>query len=299
MRPRASSVSRWPRTRGVSLCVLALSSAAGTAHAQSAEEQARAAFSAGLEAEKAGKKDEACAQFERSLALVRELGPLVRVARCQAERGQIGAALGSYRELGERLPAGAPERAEAEGQVAALERRQAHLTLEIDGDAPRRIALDGAPLVPPVRDLAIDPGKHELRVEHAAGARTLTVELAEGARRVVRLAPPKEAGGAFPRAVGIGGFVTLGVGALGLAGAITTGVLALDKESAYDACTTGCQPLADEGETLLVANSVLWGVAIAGLGAGGAMILFDGVTADGTQTALLLGPQGIRLGLSF
>lgn len=285
------------------LFAAALLAQAAPSWAQTAEEQARAAFAEGVAAEKDGRGEDACAAYARSLGFVRELGPLTKVARCHEARGELDAARAAFRELVQRLPKDAPERPDAERASAEIELRMPRVSLRFGAPEPASILIDGRKISSPYVGLSLDPGEHEVVFERAGKSLRRQLSLVERQRGEVDLSGRPSAPDAaprFPSGLGIGGFVSGGVGLAALAGAIATGVLSLDKEAAYDACTGGCQALADEGDMLLVANGVLWGVTIAGLGTGLTLVLVDALSGSSEpRTALTIGPSGASLRVRF
>jgi hypothetical protein len=130
--------------------------------------------------------------------------------------------------------------------------------------------------------------------------------------------PPPETGSEPPRATGPAdaaneppangpdrtlAYVSLGVGAVGLVAAGVTGVLVLDKKSTVEAACPekACSSqegydAAESGQSLLLVNTVAWGVGVLGLGLG--TVLFLTAEPAPTRTAKVapyVGPTGAGL----
>lgn len=281
---------------------LALALVPGLARAQSAEEQARSAFEAGAREEAAGRTAEACALYAKSLKLVRELGPLRKVARCDADAGRVVEAKAELEELIERLPKDDPEAATLGQELRAVSARIGTIKIEAKPSASvARVRLDGETVESLGEPRPANPGEHRLLVERRDGSTdAFDVTVPEGKPLVFEVPPqpPRRqspAAPSGPSGLWIGGWISVGIGAAALVGAAVTGGLVLAKDSDYEACQTGCEDLQSEGNTLLVANGVLWGVGIVGAGVGATLLIVDAVTAGEQQGAT----ASVELGFPF
>lgn len=293
---------------------------ATSAWAQSTpEEAARKLFDEGLAAEGAGDKARACEKFRASLQMQRELGPLEKVKDCDAKEGKILSAKLNLNELILRWPTPGPELDAMRKEVGRLDTRLGRLTFTVRKGAAAgiRLRLDGAEVPLPSTSLEVDPGKHEMLVDGPGGILEKTeLVVGEGERKMVEVPrakaeepikkvelppPPPPATGLG--GLGIGGLVIGGVGVLGFVGAGVTGGLVLSKKSDFDSCveTPGCSArgaLADEGDTLLIANAVTWAVGIAGVGLGATLLIVDLASSpSGARVEASLGPglSGVRV----
>ncbi|MFO0552890.1 MAG: hypothetical protein U0271_31165 [Polyangiaceae bacterium] len=229
---------------------------------QSAEGRARAAFEQGLAAERAGDAAGACARFEESLSLVRELGPLGKVAECDAAHGDLVAAIAKLEELASRMSADS-ERARVTARRDELRARVAHLTLRVAPDV--RVRLDGREWTASQPD-SQNPGSHVVEVVAPparwtdSGSPSRAVRHGYSAATQGRRGSPS--GGPSPLL--IGGVVL---------GARWAGVSArrgdrhrrrrpVQKRRLRQLRARLRRPPKSEGDTLLVANAVTWGATV-------------------------------------
>jgi hypothetical protein len=277
------------------------------ARAGGAEDEARKLFEEGSAAEKRGQAAEACAKFRQSLGLVREVGPLLKAKDCDLREGKLVSAEASLRELIARWPEPGPELEALKTELATVEKRVPRLTLKLRDGAPGvSVRLDGAAVDFPADGRAVDPGKHELSIEVPdRPIERIVIELADGERKTIELPsrapdpvkpppPPPEASSGLG-ALGIVGIVVGALGVGGFVGAGVTGKLVLDKHDEFESArcspdqtppaAPGCAALAEEGDTLLVANGVLWGVGIAGVAVGATLLIVDLVGSSNEPTA--------------
>src|SRR5262245_19238484 len=118
MRTFAPSTSRFFGS-ALAGCLAVL--AAGPAHAGDAEERrAETLFREGREALARGDNTTACAKFAESVRHTRRPGPLLNLAQCDEQRGDIVAALQRWSEGLALLPAGDERAAVARAHVDAL-----------------------------------------------------------------------------------------------------------------------------------------------------------------------------------
>ncbi len=300
---------------------LALVCGPSVASAQtSTEDGARRLFDQGVAREQEGKHGEACKSFRESLALVRELGPLMKVKSCDAREGKVLSARAHLKELIQRWPDQGAELSGLKIELAAIDKRVARIRVELSpgAAAPTRVEIDGRALTLPAADVELDPGTHELLIEQPnRPVQRQTVTLADGEARTLAVgavelaaqtppAPParrvEESSGGLG-GLGIGGIIAGGVGVLGFVGAGVTGGMVLAKESEFEDCSssTSCTEIADQGNTLLVANGVLWGLGIAGVGLGATLLIVDLATDEGSGTKLeaSFGPGRAAIAVEF
>lgn len=299
------------------LLALALIAPAAAARAGSAEDDARAVFQEGLDAEKSGDPSTACSKFRVSLSLIHELGPIKKVKECDVRDGKLVAARDKVKELIAKWPQEDELLAGFREELTALEARLAHLDVAIAKSVPAgaKVRIDGQPVEAPASGVELDPGEHELLLEVPGEplART-NVALAEGERRTVTLElparPPPVGPGPKPhaalRALGVAGIVLAALGVSGIAVGVVTSPLVLSKKDEHDAClrnTPGaCGDLATEGNTLLLVNGAGYvaGIALATLG--GTLLVVDLATrssGEAETAALRLGPLGATLSIPF
>lgn len=268
------------------------------------KERAERLFVEGRAALDRGNHPEACAKFESSLALAEKANTLFNVAQCEERAGRLVVALQRWNR-GIALIGDDAERAAAPRERAeALDKRLPRITIALAGNVPpgTRVRADGVLLESSAlaAPLLLDPGEHRL-VVHSPGRRDqrVHVQLAEGERKEIVVVPgPLDPGPAvqengektlpppLPRVETDGrrtaGFVIGGLGIAGLAAAaITGGLLVSRNETIQEHCPEGrCDPegreTIDSSGPLLVANAITWGVGLAGVGVGAALILSSG-----------------------
>lgn len=302
----------------------AVASAPATAVAQSVEEQARRSFEQGLAAEQTGRSVEACESFRKSLGLVREIGPLLKVKDCDVRERKLVSARAALEELIKRWPGQDADLEQLKAELQVVIQRTPRLTVTSAPSAPAgiRVRLDGRSIALPQTELPVDPGDHEILVElPQRPIEGLTITIQESERKSISVPAPPAWNGE-PKPVGprpppaqddglsglaIGGIVAGSVGVLGFVGAAITGALVLGKQSEFEDCQAGtpngCDPVAlkDEGDTLLVANGVLFGVGILGVGLGATLLIVDAVStpSPAAKVELGLGPASAMLRVRF
>lgn len=275
-----------------SIITLLIATCSGVAFADSTDdERARAEelFNEGRAAVKANDYATACPKFEASLKLARRAGTLFNLAQCEEHEGRLVTAVALYKEGIVVLEPGDLRLAPSKQQLAIVEPRLPYLTVKLGSAIPKggRVTLDGREIEKVDVEFAVNPGKHELRVlapKYADGV--LPFEIAESAHETKTVAigarlpepPPPPYVVPTQRIVAI---AALGVGGLGfISAAITGGLLVSTKnqiaqECPRSVCTTAAGYAASlQGKSLLIANTVAWGVGIAGAGAGTFLWLF-------------------------
>jgi hypothetical protein len=276
--------------------------AAPLAHAGGAEDEARRTFEEGLEAERKGQAS-ACGKFRKALELIREVGPLKKVKECDVRDGKLLLARAKLEELVARWPAQDAELEGFKAELAAVRGRIAHVDLALAAGAPpgTKARIDSKPVDVPATSVELDPGEHEILVEvPSKPIERTTVTLGDGENKslTIPLAEPRsteptpptphptEAKGGLG-GLGIAGIVIAGVGVGAFVGAGVTGGMVLSKSDEFDTCNnTHCpdlQTLKSEGDTLLIANGVLFGVGIVGVGLGATLLVIDLATGPSDE----------------
>lgn len=280
--------------------------AAGDPPDQESQEKAQRLFLEGRELLERGNDREACARFEGSLALAERANTLFNVAQCDEKAGRLVAALQRWNR-GIALIGANDERATlARERAAALDRRLPRVTIVLSGQVPpgTRVRADGVLLESASLGAPrpMDPGEHALVVE-APGRidQRVQVQLAEGEQREVIVVPgPADPGrrangpqngdksGPTPPPPGDGdgrrvaGLVVGGLGVAGLiAAGVTGGILVARNDSIQQHCpesrcdAEGRDTIEGSGP-LFIVNAVTWGVGLAGVGAGVALLISAG-----------------------
>jgi len=291
----------------------------GTAFADDTDEerkQAEALFNEGRAAVKAEDYATACPKFEASLKLARRAGTLFNLAQCEEHEGRLVSAVAYYKEGIVVLEPGDPRLAPSKQQLASVEPRLPYLTVTLTSALPTggRVTLDGREVEALDKEFAVNPGKHEIKVlapKYADFA--LTFQIAESAHETKKVhagarlpEPPPPPNPLTPQR--IAAISSLAVGGLGFtAAAITGGLLVstnaqVEKDCQPTVCTTAAGfEASKQGKPLLVANTISWGVGIAGVGAG-LFLLFKGKQEPArTKSAhsLILGPGFVGIEGSF
>ena len=295
---------------------------------------ARAAATEGVRALEQGRYKDALDLCVRAEAIMHAPTHVLLIARAQAKLGHLVEAEEAYLKIEhERLAADAPpafvqaQRAAADEETA-LAPRIPTLTVKLEGGGPpdATVMLDGAPLLAAVIGLArpIDPGAHTLVAKGSTvESKPVALTVAEGSAQTVTLSlePLASAGairpgdaegagtaGASPphdevpgdnAAMRIGGWVGLGVGAIGLvAGTVFVLQNRSNRNDANALCTTaGCPEskradiasLDDKANAAATLAWVSYGVGAAGL-ATGAVLLWLGWNRATPPTAARLLP---------
>jgi hypothetical protein len=268
--------------------------------------QAQALFVEGRASMEKGDYTEACAKFTKSLALVRRAGTLVNLAQCEEKQGKLLVAAKHWKEGIELLPANDERLAASKDRAADLARRIPRVSAKLAGPAPAgaSVTIDGTALSfdELAAGFAVDPGSHTVVLTvPGRPEQRMRVDLAEGQSSVVALAvmeaqaPPTQAprqttdGGGGMR---VAGFALLGVGAAGAVVAGVTGGMLVSKNSEINAacplhvCTPHGRDLINSTGPLKIANAVGWGLGIAGVGVGAALVIVANKKTTVTTTGL-------------
>jgi len=195
-------------------------------------QDAKTLFDEGVAALERGDLEVACPKLRQSYDLSQDLAPLRQLADCEAARGNHVEAVRLYDLF---LAKVTQDEARASAQ-AARDKSVAQLPKSAPFEAP--LPTKNAP--PKEPGIKVEPRPDE----------------------------PSDA-------LWIGGWIAFSVGAGGVVGAAITGGLILQaRDEALESCSnqeerTGCTNLeaAERGRDLFVPNALMWGVAIAGVGA--------------------------------
>ncbi len=281
-----------------------------------AEPTAQALYEEGVRAYGAGDFATACPKFKESFEKDRQPAPLFMSAKCEEKVGHIATALLSFEEV-LRLGGLEPElQAQAAQAVSSLGPRVPRLGLVRGKAPPTAVAkLDGAVFRIDGRPEPIDPGEHELQVTapgHEPRATRFSIREAEQKSVEIEVGAaipgaPKDDGGGPAQEVApdvtplwIGGGVAAGVGVIGFVVAGVTGGLILDACDGDLACPV---PEDQRPDGLVIGNYVGWGVGIAGVLTGGALMIAAGVRAGSGEAAaatslrLTAGPGDVGVAL--
>lgn len=258
-------------------------------------EAGRASFAAGLEAERAGRWDQALRAFQASAEVRVTAAVLFHLGLCHDRLGDPAAALTAFEAAWARAQRdGAADVVRAApGHLARLRPTLGRVTVRGTADAGAVALLDGR-VVAVDAVVAVAPGAH--RAELRAGGqapRSLDFTIAAGAERTIELGPAAAIGGAAvpppaeappasmwttPRVAGVIVGVT---GALSLGGAAVLYAMrgsALDDiraqcGGALESCPEAARGDFDRGRTATVAGNVMLGVGAAGVVGGAALFL--------------------------
>jgi hypothetical protein len=298
--PHASR--RRPWWAGIALASTLSLAALGPASAdEDAKTKAQKLFIEGLADIQKGNVAAGCEKLRESQKLFTAPNTLFNLAKCSEGEGKIAAALEHW-ERGLALIDAKDARAKvANKRIEELDVRVPRLRIVVPmGQKIELVVLDGQELAPTALDepLRVEPGTHAV-VVRAPGRqdRRYDVDLAEKERRQLEVkAGPEQVAQPLPTGTATGtatapvkpppssgsfrrtaGFVVGGVGVAGVVTAGVTGVMYLSTlREAQDKCK-GQDPCSDPSftrlKTLGVTNAISWGVAVAGVGAGLALIL--------------------------
>jgi hypothetical protein len=232
----------------------------------------------------------ACPKFEESLKLARRAGTLFNLAQCEEHEGRLVTAVALYKEGIVVLEPGDPRLGPSKQQLASIEPRLPYLTVKVTGVLPPggRVTLNGREVEALDKEFAVNPGKQILKV--LAPKHTDEVSaffMAEGAHETKTVKagaripdPPPPPNPITPQR--IAAVVSLGVGGLGLLGAAITGGLLVstnarvEKDCPQLVCVTAAGfEASKQGKPLLIANTITWGVGLAGVGTGLVLLFKD------------------------
>ncbi|MBK8258331.1 MAG: hypothetical protein IPK82_37390 [Polyangiaceae bacterium] len=283
------------------------------------EKEAQKLFLEGRDALARGENEIACVKFRGSLALFPVANTRANVAQCDEKEGNWIAALNTWKALLPELPEGDPRRTAALGRIEALEAKIPKLTLTTPPDFPRdaKVTVDGVVVESSkwTNAILLAAGEHSVVVDvPGRKEQRFAVTLSEGEKKNLPIhpapaavptvtvsatappPPPPPAGMSTQRIVGlaVGG---LGIAALIGAG-ITGGMIVGQDGDIQKQCQPGAEPgsklctplgmsLIRDGEPLRLANGVLFGVGLAGLGAGVVLYLTGGSAPKAALTPIV------------
>jgi hypothetical protein len=308
----------------IGLCLLCCASRASAGDAA-----AEALFRAGRQAADQRDWKTACARFEESNRLEPAAGTVFNLAHCREQLGELASAWQRYLEVKDKLEPGDSRLAIVTERIASLEKRLPKLVLENDGSTPGVSVLrDGKEVGAATFGVAlpVDPGKHTV-VVRAPGRQdnVMTVELAEGEQRSLKLEPGAPVDAAkpptesppptapaktreTPSSTRTAGFVIGSVGAAGLVTSLVTGALVLSKKSTVDdECSNKvCSPegvqAGEDGALFSTVSTVAFAVGVVGLGVGTYLVLSSddsGEEQSRLELRALPGQASVTLGGRF
>lgn len=325
------------RMGAVTVCVVGLGSLMmPRAYADEAEErksEAQRLFMAGQAALEKGDNPTACSLMRQSLGLFAVANSLFNVAKCDEADGKLLLALEHWRRGLSLIDPTDKRTPVVQKSIDALEARIPRIQLVIPPKSrPLAVFLDDEEVSEEKLQapIFVEPGKHVF-VVHKAGRKDKRIELLLNEKeRTEVVAEPGESDGSVPAlptasasvtpppppppsgsGLRTGGFVALGVGGVGLIGAITTGAVVLSNRSAIqEACPDGqckgavpddIQTRSDSQKALVPLNGLFWGLGIAGVGAGVAMLVLSSGSGkkapEKAQIVPMIGPNGAGIGL--
>ncbi|MDI3288219.1 hypothetical protein [Polyangium sp. 15x6] len=285
----------------------------GAAYADEKDDKARAQklFVEGRKAIEAGDKATGCAKMRESMGLFAVANTLFNVAQCDEGEGKIAGALEHWERGLALIDAKDPRAKVAKERIGELSPRVPRLRIVVPPGQPvSAVVLDGTELSPTTLSapLYVEPGSHTIVVRSEGRPdRKHELTLAEKERTEFVATPAAPGPAASSSANGVptasatstgggtppppssfrrtAGFIVGGVGVAGLVAAGLTGAVIMAKASTLDDCkAVGCPNNQDDIKTyksLLVPNTVLWGVGLAGVGAGLVLVLTAPSSSEG------------------
>jgi hypothetical protein len=312
------------------LCLLAFSSSAlfwsSLAFAEDAETRtaARDLATQGAQAFEAGDYAQASDFFRRAHELVPAPSIALLQARSLAKLGQLLEAIDIYEQTARfKLPDDAPEAylqavETARNEMEDVRRRLPRLKVVLIGassNEPVQVSMDDKPTPTALLGVErpIDPGQHRLEARVGGQLRaSRELGIVEGQIYQVDLdvrppaPPPAPVVAQAPATENqphswqkTGGYVALGVGALGLGIGTYTGIVALSRKSDLDSvCKPSCPPSSAEDIDSFRANRtvsyVSFGVGIAAAATGVALLVLGKPSAEHVAFRAL--PGGFQIG---
>jgi hypothetical protein len=298
---------------------------ASSAFAEDAEMRtaARDLATQGAQAFEAGEYAQASDFFRRAHELVPAPSIALLQARSLAKLGQLLEAIDIYEQTARvKLPDDAPEAYMQAVQTARSEMEEVHhrlprlkLTLIGVSNEPVQVSMDDKPTPQALLGVErpINPGQHRIEARVAGQLRaTRELVMVEGDSYRVELdvgpaqPAPKPVVAVQPAAQSstsswqkTGGYVALGVGALGLGIGTYTGLVALHHKSELDAvCHPGCPPSSaddlDGFRSNRTISYVSFGIGIAAAGTGIALLTLGNPEQE--HLAIRALPTGLLIG---
>lgn len=276
---------------------------------EAGEAEAKREFEAGLDQEKAGRAEEACAHFRRALERMRVSGPLEKAAQCDAREGRFVDAVAKEDELLSTLPEEHPDRATHASARAAWVGKIAKVTFVArKGAEGARVLVDGARSAPIGVVMDLDPGSHDVAVSLDGEKSTKRISITAGA--TLRIEVPFDAPSSSLSGLSIGGITSLALGgAAAIVAGVTGGLVLSNKSAADDACpgalsSPDCTDAIDAGKGLLTPNLVSWIVAGVGVGVGVTLLVVDATrgghaSRSSASVKIVASPSRVSLEASF
>lgn len=279
--------------RVVGLAVVLLFAATSVAQPRDVQ-KADALFREGRSALKAGDLDTACPKLEESYRLDPAAGAAVSLGDCFEKQGKIGSALLAYRSARTLLTAEDPRLTPVNLHIAALEKRAPKLTIALAPDAPEGtiVTRDGKVVQPSALGTSMHLNPGEVNVVVSAPGREDVrhrFTLVEGELRELVAIPGELSDGASSAAANHAsagrpvstGLILVGIGVAGVGTGMAAALMADSKQSIVDdncdankVCNQEGFDAAESGKTLTTISYIGWGVGLAGLAAGGYLLLF-------------------------
>lgn len=292
--------------------------------------EAQRLFAEGQAALEKGEEAKGCELMRTSMGLFAVANSLFNVAQCDEREGKLALALEHWKRGMALIDATDQRAAVVKKAIDDLEVRLPRVRILVSAkDEPVDVLLDNEVVLKEKRDEAIylDPGKHVVTIRKAGhDDRSVEIVLNERERTevaaepgaaktaplptasvTVQLPPPPPPPGVSP--LKVGGFVALGVGGAALLGAAITGGMIVSQDGqiikacgADRQCPKGIAGnLIDSQNKLLPVNAAMWGIGIAGAGAGAVMLILSSRNSKENPTTAvtpLVLPRGGGIGLS-
>lgn len=302
----------------------------GHASAQDPKARAQQLFQEGIAAIDEGDAATGCAKLRESLGLFAVSNTLFNVAQCDEKERRPSAALEHWKRGLGLLDATDPRAKLAKERIAALEPKVPQLRIVLPpGQGQTAVTLDGQEIAAAALEtrIPLDPGKHVLLIRVPGRQdRQHEVVLAEGERTevVATQGPPAPApinaapaptntapaptDTAPPPGSGLrtGGIVALSLGGAALVAAGVTGAMVLSRRSVADEkcgpqkdmCPPGFESQLSSDKSLVIGNTVAWGVGIAGLATGATLLILSARKGASVTPAPIAVQGGAGLGLA-
>lgn len=267
-------------------------------------------FQQGRDAMAAKNYDRACIAFEESLRHDQAVGAVMNLASCEEQRRHFASAWERWEQALRMLEPDDTRRVFAQHRSEELDQLVPRLTIVLGSSAPKdtRVVRDGLVLGDASLGVAlpVDPGVHWVVVSSSRyEPQSYKVKLDVGQVQQVVVYPgslkvePKRL--MTQKVLGISFTAT---GALGVFGGIVSGVMVERKNDIVShhcdenlVCDERGLKAANQGQGLLVANAVSWGVGAAGLATG--TILLITLPKKNATVAARLDLSSARVGMKI
>jgi len=263
------------RRRLTAAAVLAVA-LAGASLAAAASPENRAAARQHLnqaeELKKKGQLGEACKQLEEVERLDSQLPTLIELAECSEQVGNVVEAQAQWSAARDRAKHDEKpqSRARAEARLAAVQKRVAHLTLQLAANTPAgvQVSRDDVPLEPasPAGALPMNPGDHVIVVRLAGhDDAKYAVKLADGDNQTLPIAAGPATGAQSP--------APSSPAAAGPSAAAPTLPLSSPPPKAVAEPSPQAQPSSGWWSSSRTAGAIFGAAGIVALGAGSALLV--------------------------